>query len=195
MITKSLLSLVWLPIILGACFLRADEQADNPAAAQGRTFGNGILSSYAAFYDADSNGALSTEELQLLQSDRRKIQLNTRNQWDLDKDGTISPEEARAARLKIQQRIDETRVTRFDEVDTDRDSSLTKREFFNITAVATANATTPGVANTLFENLDRNGDQLISKEEFLRRLNEITPVPVPVDRSPTPHPRQPVRND
>jgi hypothetical protein len=193
MITNSLSSLVWLSLLLSSSYVRADGEPNQPG-PQGRTFGNGILSSYAAFYDVDRSGSLSTEELQVLQRDRRLLRTTTRNQWDLDQDGTISSEEAQAARLKIKERIDLTRTTRFDEVDADRTATLTKREFYNITAVATANVASPGVALTLFENLDRNGDNLISRDEFLRRLNEITPVP-PVDSGPTQHPRQPVRND
>lgn len=164
------------------------EDAPAPAPTK-RTFGNGVLPEYLAVYDIDDNGRLSVEETQALRRDRNTGgRLTTfRNKWDTDRDGTISPAERDAAKAAIRQLIIERRCRRFAEVDRDGDEFLSKAEFNTISAVQSVDSDSPGTADDLFRHLDRNGDNRVSKDEFLRSLDAAPATALGVVPSP-PHP-------
>ena len=167
-----------------------DDETQN--ATSGRTFGDGILSAYTAYYDADNSGDLSHEELLILERDRRNRLERPEQLWDTNRDGFVSDAEIAVARRNVRLQIEQHRSLRFDNVDTDRDGHLSLDEFMAINAVAARDGDTPGIGNNLFSNLDRDKDRRISKDEFLRRLDSITPQPS--DGTPTPHPRQNINN-
>ena len=188
------------PLVLLLAFLlafvtpraAANEEASSQNANSGRTFGNGILSTYAAFYDADNNGTLSHEEQLLLERDRRSRQTNPEQVWDTNRDGVVSDAESAAARRSIEVRIERHRSLRFDGVDSDRDGHLSEDEFLAINAVIAINSDTPGIGRRIFRSLDRDQDQRISRDEFLRRLASTDPSPT--ESPPKSHPRQNISN-
>lgn len=156
-----------------------------------RVFGNGVLSEYAALYDIDGSGNLSVDELQTLQADRQHQSRHdrARSRWDTNRDGRIDEAERRVAVADIRRRIEQRRLRRFAEVDVNSDNFLTISEFRGISAVNANDLVNPGIAVDLFKHLDHNNDDRISKEEFLRSLNSIRPLP-PVgepDPEPAPH--------
>lgn len=153
-----------------------------------RTFGNGILPEYLAVYDVNNDGRLSTEEAQTLRADRHRGKRHEtfRRKWDSNRDGKISATEREAAKRTIRQLIIERRNRRFAEVDTNEDGFLTLREFEQIAAVQSVNATKPGTSTDIFKHLDHNEDSLISAEEFLRSLEAVTPQVE--NTKPKPHP-------
>ena len=63
--------------------------------------------------------------------------------------------------------VRERRIQRFDDEDLDRDGNLTRAEFFGITAVSDVNAADPTLAADIFERLDEDGNNAISKEAAL----------------------------
>lgn len=138
-----------------------------------RTFGNGALQEHMAIYDADDDGNISVEELQVLQADQENRRNRLRNRWDTNNDGRISREEREAAKIEMRRLVRQRRIERFNEEDLDADGNLTRDEFFKITAVADVNTADPTLASDIFERLDEDGDNAISKEEFLRSLERI----------------------
>ena len=156
----------------------------------GRTFGNGVLPDYLAMYNIDDSGDLSADELEILNADRTNPERHSkfRTQWDTNQDGRITLAERNAAKIHIRQRIEARRNARFDAVDTGdvdglgaADGFLTPSEFFSISAVAASNH-----AQAIFDHLDRNDDNQISRAEFLQSLDTVRPAttatPVPKAR-------------
>jgi Ca2+-binding EF-hand superfamily protein len=160
-----------------------------------RAFGSGVLPDYLAMYDVDENGSLSQDELDALNADRTNPDRHRkfREQWDSDRDGAISADENKAAKIEIRRRIERRRNQRFNAVDTGvndigaNDGFLTFREFSRIAAVAASNLDKPGIAERLFNHLDKNGDNRISRTEFLQSLDSVRPAPT-VTPQPKPHP-------
>ena len=177
------ITLICSALLLAGTLLRGE---DRPAK---RTFGNGVLPEYLAVYDADDSGSLSVEEGQVLRADRAGGgRLETfRSKWDANTDGTISDAEREIAKATIRQLIIGRRCRRFEEVDTDEDGFLSTTEFRAIAAVLSVDNTSPGTATDLFNHLDHNNDDAISKAEFLRSLDAAPTQSVDVKPSPV-HP-------
>jgi len=150
---------------------------DSPAPTAKRTFGNGALPEYLAVYDINDDGTISLEEGQALRHDRNTSgRLDTfRHRWDTNRDGTISPAEREAAKAAIRQIIIARRCRRFAEVDSNDDDFLSLAEFNSIPAVQSVDNSNPGTANDLFNHLDHNNDNRVSKAEFLRSLDAPPP--------------------
>ena len=155
-----------------------------------RTFGNGVLPEHLAVYDVNDDGRLSVEEGQALRQDRNTGgRLATfRSKWDTNNDGTISPAEREAAKTAIRRIITERRCRRFEEVDSNADDFLSLAEFNAIGAVQAVDTNTPGTADSLFLHLDKDGDNKVSKDEFLRSLDAAPPQAAGVTPAP-PHPQ------
>lgn len=162
---------------------------DSPAPAAKRTFGNGVLPEYLAVYDINDDGTISLEEGQALRQDRNTSgRLDTfRHRWDTNRDGIISPTERDAAKAAIRQIIIDRRCRRFAEVDSNDDDFLSLAEFNSIAAVQSVDNSNPGTANDLFNHLDHNNDNRVSKAEFLRSLDAAPTQALGVQPTP-PHP-------
>ena len=155
---------------------------------QGRTFGNGTLSEFLSVYDADADGVLSPDELDVLRSDRMNRRNRLKSRWDTDGNGKISNAEREAAKMAIRRQIEARRAQRFDEVDNNSDGFLSLAEFNSIAAVDVVNGARPGVSDELYQNLDLDNDGKVSKREFLRKLDSIPAVINPAN-IPKAHPR------
>jgi Ca2+-binding EF-hand superfamily protein len=107
------------------------------------------------------------------------------NPIDTDGDGRISREEIEAFRESVKALIEEERLARFDEADTDDDGFLSLEEF---------GATLPDripdeTVERLFNHCDADDDGKISKDEFLKCLGRVvrpTPPRPPKPEPPTP---------
>lgn len=160
-------------IIIIACALLVGGVEVYLADGHRRTFGNGALQEHMAIYDADDDGTISVEELQVLQAEQESRRDRLRHRWDSNNDGRISATEREAAKAEMRRLVRVRRAERFDDEDLDADGKLTRTEFFGITAVADVNAADPTLAGEIFDRLDQDGDKVISKEEFLRSLDRI----------------------
>ncbi|NNC88032.1 MAG: hypothetical protein HKN82_06170 [Akkermansiaceae bacterium] len=177
-----------------------------PPAAPHRVMGDGLLPPSVAIYDADGSGNLSVEERQAMAADRRNRHETFRQRWDTNRDGRVSPEEEAAARAKIRDLIRQRRLQRFAEVDVssaidhdddgnldEPDGFLSSEEFNAINAVALSNTATPGIATSLFQYIDENGDGLISRAEFLKSLEPQRVEDTGVDPQAAPPPKSRTR--
>lgn len=182
-------------IIACAALLAASAGSWAQDTGNTRAFGNGVLPDYLAMYDIDNSGDLSVEEMQELNADRTNPDrhLKFRQQWDTNRDGRVSSDERSAAKIQIRVRIQQRRNARFDAVDTGvdgigaADGHLSRGEFSNIAAVAASNLATPGMADRLFNHLDRDDDGRISRAEFLQSLDTVRPTTT-VAPQPKAHP-------
>jgi len=166
-------------------------------------FGAGNLPAYIALYDVNQNGILSEEELQALETDKKNRNRRQRfkDHWDTNRDGILSNTEITEAQNHIRIAIEQRRCDRFDEVDVidkqgaDRsDGFLSRAEFGAINAVQVSNANRPGLADTLFDHLDRNDDNYVSKAEFLHSLSVTRSTSADPEAVPAPHSNQRVTN-
>ena len=161
---------------------------DNPpqSATNDRTFGNGILSAYATYYDADNSGGLSHEELLLLQRDRRSRRTRPEQLWDTNRDGLVSPAEVAAARRSVQARIEQNRSLRFDDVDSDEDGHLSEEEFLAINAVSLLSTTTPPASDATFSRISTATETNASaRTSFCASSTDSTPPRWTIRRRPT----------
>ena len=183
--------------IITACAALLAASAGSWAQATGdaRAFGNGVLPDYLAMYDVDDSGDLGVDEMQALNADRTNHNRHRkfREQWDTNHDGRISPEERTAARIQIRHRIQQRRNARFDAVDTGvdglgaADGFLSRDEFIGIAAVSASDLANPGMADKLFNHLDKNDDDKVSRTEFLQSLDNVRPTTT-VAPQPKAHP-------
>lgn len=138
--------------------------------AEHRPFGNGQLPEFLKQFDTDGDGKLSAEERQAAAEaikEERKNHADRKNPWDTNGDGVLSDEEKAAAQAAIKAKIEEKRLERFTELDEDEDGFLTAEEFKPPHPVAA------DMLAKIFDRLDKDGDDKISKEEFLAGLRPI----------------------
>ena len=138
--------------------------------AEHRPFGNGQLPEFLKRFDTDGDGKLSAEERQAAAEaikEERKKHEDRKNPWDTDGDGVLSDEEKAAAQAAIKAKMEEKRLERFTELDENEDGFLSVEEFtppHPVRADALAK---------IFDRLDKDNDDKISKEEFLAGLRPI----------------------
>lgn len=149
------------------------------ANADDRTFGNGTLSEFLQQFDLNEDGVLDEEERQAMIEARKEIREKRRAAIDTDGDGIISPEERKAARDLMLEKIAEKRAERFAEI-AGEDGVLSLEEFSALPPFKRASA--ERVAS-LFARLDTDESGGVDLDEFVARLRSHLP-PVP----PTPRP-------
>ena len=183
------ITLISCAILLAGSMLCGQDGPGVPPDPPKRAFGNGVLPEFLAVYDVNDDGSLSVEENQALNEDRNKNRrIDTfRRRWDANNDGAVSPAERETAKNAIRQIIIQRRCRRFAEVDADENGSLSPTEFNAIGAVQSIDNTNPGTANDLFLHLDKDGNNAISKAEFLRSLDAAPTQALGVQPAP-PHP-------
>lgn len=142
-----------------------------------RTFGDGTLPSFLEIYDLDGDGVLSEEEKQAMQVARRERHEEWVDRWDTDGNGVISDEEREAARVRLRDQIEECRIDRFNDADTDGDGFLSFEEFSDIPAVQRLAEKYPDKPALIFARLDTDDDELVSLEEFMSHLRPPRPRP------------------
>ena len=93
-----------------------------------------------------------------------------RDRWDADEDGKISKEEREAARDELRAKIEEKRLARFAEVDTDADGSLSAEEFGAIGSIERLAKWSPKSVERIFSRLDDDESAGITADEFTLHL-------------------------
>lgn len=140
-----------------------------------RIWGDGTLPDYLAVFDVDGDGVLSVEEIQAMKNTRKERHSEWLARWDANGDGLIDEAERAAAKDALRDRIEEGRVDRFAEADTDGDGCLTFAEFSAIPAVAELageNPDDPDLIARIYDRLDANDDACVNVAEFTARLRE-----------------------
>ena len=143
---------------------------------QGKTFGEGAgLPKYLRHYDVKGgpngtgDGQLDQEECQAMEQARKQIRKQLQQDFDTDGDGQLCKAEQDKARERLRAMIDEQRVLRFNEANTDGVEGLTIDEF----------STLPGMVNkeddlvlAIFDRLNADGDEVITESEFLAAVRQ-----------------------
>ncbi len=148
-----------------AAFAFADDTAGSD-----KNFGDGGLPEFLEKYDLDGDSKLDEEERQAAREDRRQRIRDKRESWDSDGDGTLSEEERNAARAELRAKIEARRCARFEEADRNDDGELSLREFASIGALARLVEHHPERVRRIFNHLDADNSDSISKREFLAHL-------------------------
>jgi len=162
--------------LMGTCFIipTVFAQTGTPLQQQKR-FGDGAcLPSYLAQYDVNDDGVIDQEECQAMDKARDQIQKKLRTDWDADGDGVISDQERDQAKTRLRDMINETRVVRFWEAesDTDTDDVLSYDEFVLLPGMAKKLEDAPETVDAIFDRLDADDSGGISEEEFLAAVKQ-----------------------
>jgi Ca2+-binding EF-hand superfamily protein len=142
------------------------------AQAADRTWGDGTLPDYLAVFDVNGNGVLSAEEIQAMKAARANRHNEWLSQWDADGDGVINGTERTKAQEALRQRIEDCRIGRFEEADTDGDGCLTFAEFSAIPAVMELAKRDPNAPARIYARLDADDSDCITVEEFTSHLQK-----------------------
>lgn len=142
-----------------------------------RVFGDGGLPAFLKQFDVKGNpdgtpdGILDEEERQAMREALAGKREDRRLQWDLDGDGVLSPEEIAAAREQVRQRIEDRRIDHFLKA-AGEDGLLSLEEFL---ALPPFRDRSPAIPTSMFIIMDRDGDGLVSQDEFIARLRPPLP--------------------
>jgi len=136
------------------------------AFAGDRSIGDGTLPEFLQQFDTNEDGEIDEEERQAIRDLRAKMREERRNSIDTDGDGKISREEIEAARDELRAKIQERRLTKFNEI-AGEDRLISKEEYATIPG---ANRLPDFIFDAIFDRLDRDDSGDISAEEFFHRL-------------------------
>ena len=115
-------------------------------------------------YDADQNGMLSEEELQIAREHRKERRQQTQALWDTNNDGELQDEEIQHAHEIILHEILASRLDHFESVDLSADGKLDYQEFLQIPGM---DSRPEKEVELTFNYIDKNEDGMITEEEFL----------------------------
>lgn len=148
-------------------FTAAAEGGKNQIQQQKR-FGDGTcLPSFLEQYDVNEDGVIDEEERQAMEQARKELKEQLKDGWDEDGDGKVCDQERERARLRLREKIEQNRIERFAEADTDGDGFLSYEEFAALPGMVKKLEDDPEIVAAIFDRLDADDDQLVSEEEFL----------------------------
>jgi Ca2+-binding EF-hand superfamily protein len=163
-------------VLFGTCFVIPVAFAQTgPQGQQPKRFGDGVcLPSYLAHYDVNNDGIIDEEERQVMDQARDQIRKKLRTDWDINGDGAICDQEREQAKTRLRDMINECRVTRFWEAesDTDTDEVLSYGEFILLPGMAKKVIDSPDTVDAIFDRMDTDDSEGISLDEFLAAVKE-----------------------